>query len=343
MPRKISRFGVTARRQQAHFRASLGSRAAQVADDKGKRNPHLLAHGYELENLFPTLQGKDGALAFFAERGIQWWTSSRSGDRDQDDVFVGPTRNLASSQVSCVNFLLPLASIPGALCELLRVIDPDVLEVQSIIDSQGHASPVEFEWVGWRAPLEGGRITRGANQTSLDALVLARTVSGRRAYLIEWKYCEEYRHPEDKGAGRSGETRRARYRHLYEAPTSSFNGIIPFEDLLWEPFYQLMRMILLGDRMLADGLTESQSVDDVKVVVVCPSANSDYRLLVPSTPIGRRSLNGETVQSAIRVGLKHPHRLAFVAQDDLLAALRNCTLAADLRPWIDYHAVRYGW
>lgn len=233
MPARIRRFGSTARRQQASFRSTLSIEAQQPVDDKGKRNPHLLAHGHELENLYPGLRGADGALAFFAERGIQWWTSARSGDRVRDGSYVGPTRNLASSQVSCVNFLLPLASIPGALLALLQKLDADVVEVETIVDGAGRSSPVEFEWVGRHEPLEGGRITRGANQTSVDALLVARTAAGRRAYLLEWKYCERYPNPTDKGAGRSGGTRKARYRHLYAAPESSFNGELSFEELLF--------------------------------------------------------------------------------------------------------------
>jgi hypothetical protein len=140
-----------------------------------------------------------------------------------------------------VNFLLPLASTPSALQAMMKAIDADVLDVEAILDAEGHSALVELEWVGWREPLEGGGITRGANQTSIDAVVLTRTRTGRRAYLLEWKYCEEYLHPEDKGAGRAGDTRKRRYRHLYEAPSSSFNGAVVFEDLLFEPFYQRPR------------------------------------------------------------------------------------------------------
>ena len=86
-------------------------------DDKGIRNPHLLALGYEVENLFPGVRGGGGAIDFFSQRGIKWWKSSRSGDDSKVD---GPTRNMASSQVACVNFLLPLVSIPGALLTALR-------------------------------------------------------------------------------------------------------------------------------------------------------------------------------------------------------------------------------
>ena len=90
--------------------------------------------------------------------------------------------------------------------------------------------------------------TRGANSTSVDAFIVAETPAGRRAYLMEWKYVEEYR-TEDKGRGRSGETRRARYVHLY-AESPSFNGRVPFDAWLFEPFYQILRLRLLADRMV---------------------------------------------------------------------------------------------
>jgi hypothetical protein len=85
-------------------------------------------HGYEVESLFPAIRDSKEALAFFADRRIRWWTSASSGDRTPDAFFAGPTRNLASSQVSCVNFLLPLVSVQKGLVELLRAIDESVAE-----------------------------------------------------------------------------------------------------------------------------------------------------------------------------------------------------------------------
>lgn len=343
MATPTTRFGVTARQQQQRFRDTLSASAQQPADGKAKRNKHLVAHGHEIENLYPSLRGPEGALAFFAERGIRWWTSPRSGDRVGDSTYAGPTRNLASSQVSCVNFLLPLAAIPGALLTLVQELDADVVDVAAIVDGQGHVAPVEFEWVGWREPLEGGRITRGANQTSIDALIVARTTTGHRAYLIEWKYCEAYLHPEDKGQGPSGDARKGRYRHLYAAPTSSFNGALRFEDLLYEPFYQLMRMLLAGDRMLLEGVTESLRVDDMRVIVVCPRENEDYRRIVPTTPLGRSLPQGSTIRDAVRAGLEQPRRFDVVSQSELVERLREGPLSSELKPWLDYHALRYGW
>ena len=312
-------------------------------DDKSRRNPHLVAQGYEVETLYPSLRGPDGALHFFREREIGWWTNSRSGDRPKGDDYQGPTRNLASSQVACVNFLLPLAEVPGALTAFLQVIDQDVLEVVPIVDQRGRSSPVEFEWVGWREPLEGGRMTRGALKTSVDALIVARTDLGKRVYLLEWKYCEEYRRPKDLGHGPSGQTRRGRYKHLYEGSDSAFDQTAPLNDFLFEPFYQIMRMRLLADRMVAEGVTPALQITDARVIVVCPAANLDYRQAVEETPLARRFPRATTVEEVVRATLKAPEAFSVVAQEDVLAALRDGPLAGSLEPWLEYHRVRYGW
>lgn len=250
MTPRSTKFGTVARRRQGKFRETLSQEAQSPTDDKGMRHTHLIAKGHEIENLYPAIRGTDGAIAFFSERDIKWWRSSRSGDRSAKDNYFGPTRNLVSSQIACVNFLLPLAHVPGALAEFLSCLDNDVEDVVDIIDQKGNSSPIEFEWVGWDEPLEGGRITRGAMQTSIDALLVARVPRGLRAYLCEWKYSEEYPHPKDKGLGPSGTTRRNRYQHLYQNAESSFNHTVPIDDFFFEPFYQIMRMHLLAPSRL---------------------------------------------------------------------------------------------
>ena len=188
---------------QAAFREGLTT----PTDAVGLKHDYLLALGCEEENLFPTLRGEDGAVQYFAERNIKWWQARVSGDASDGKR---PTRNMASSQIACVNFLLPLVHIPGALTAVLKAIDDDVTGVVDI-EHEGTSSPVELEWIGLGHALEGpGVKSRGANSTSVDAFMVAETPTGRRAYLMEWKYVEEYR-TEDKGRGPQGETRRRRY------------------------------------------------------------------------------------------------------------------------------------
>jgi hypothetical protein len=343
MGRTATSFGTLARQQQARFRSCLSAAAQRPDDDKGLRNPHLIAHGCELENLYPSLRGAGGAIDFFRDRRIKWWTSARSGDRPMGPEYEGPTRNLASSQVACVNFLLPLAAVPDGLTTFLRAIDEDVLGVVTITDREGKTSPVEFEWVGWSEPLEGGAITRGANQTSVDALVIGRIAAGNRAYLFEWKYCEEYRHPEDKGLGSKGETRRRRYQDLFKRSDSSFNNAAPFGEFLFEPFYQIMRLHLLADRMLREGVGPDLPICDARVVVVCPDANQQYRETVRTTPLSRRFPTLTTVEDAVRATLKVPRSFSVVAPEIVLRTMRASQVSPSLAAWTEYHRQRYGW
>ena len=308
------------------------------------RNPHLLSLGCEEENLYLGARGSGGAIDFFSQRGIKWWKSSRSGD---DVEAEGPTRNMASSQVACVNFLLPLARIPGALLSALSAIDDDVRAIVDI-HHEGNTSPVEFEWIGLDRSLEGGR-TRGAQNTSIDAFLVAETEAGRRrAYLLEWKHVEQYLRttPDFKGKGKSGETRRRRYCDRYRAPFSSFNpDVAPeLDEFLYEPFYQIMRQRLLADRMIH---RRELDVTEAKVVVVVPEQNRAYRSIAhggktTSPPLLRRFPRLETVDEVMRAALKDPDaQFDMLAPTTLLDAVirvhRDETVA-----WAHYWRERYG-
>ena len=331
-------FGKAARKQQADFRdksTTISDRGRSPSDDKGQGHGHLLATGCEDENLYPSLRGEAGARRFFEERGIKWHRTERSGDAVGED---GPTRNMASSQVACVNFLLPLAGIPGALTAVIGAIDDDV---KGIVDirHEGRTSPVEFEWIGLGGSLEGGT-TRGANNTSVDAFVIADTDAGRRAYLMEWKYVEDYKFDEDKGEGPAGETRRGRYSDPYSAESSAFSGEVPMGELLYDPFYQLMRLRLLADRMVAN---RELDVTDAKVVVVVPEGNSEYRERITSPPLAERFPQHKTVSDVMRATLKDPDAtFASVCPSVLLDVVeRKCDSDAT-RDWVAYQRERYG-
>ena len=323
-------FGRLARKRQAAFRAEL----TPPSDAFGRRHGHLLALGCEEENLFPALRGENGACRYFAERGIKWWQATRSGDATDGKR---PTRNMASSQIACVNFLLPLVNIPGALPAVLKAVDDDVTGVVDI-EHEGTSSPVEFEWIGLDHALEGPLVkTRGANSTSVDAFMVAETTAGRRAYLMEWKYVEEYR-TQDKGEGRPGETRRRRYAGRY-AESPSFNGKAPFDAWLFEPFYQILRLRLLADRMVQK---QELGVTEAKVVVVVPEENRAYRERVTS-PWFRSEYPDQTVSDIVLQTLVHPQRAYIsISQLALADAVRE-KRGAHVTSWSRYQRKRYGW
>ena len=326
----VSKFGVLERERQARFREGLST----PSDTVGRRHAYLLALGCEEENLFPALRGENGACRYFAERKIKWWQAGVSGDASDGKR---PTRNMASSQIACVNFLLPLVDIPGALTAVLQAIDEDVTGVVEIVHERT-SSPVELEWIGLDHALEGPSVkTRGANSTSVDAFMVAETPTGRRAYLMEWKYVEEYR-TEDKGKGPSGETRRARYAHHY-ADSPSFNGKVPFDAWLFEPFYQILRLRLLADRMVQN---RELGVSDAKLVVVVPEGNLAYRKRVTSPWLAGEFPN-RTVSDIVHETLVPPDRAyASVSQAKMAHAVReHCGQTAGL--WESYTHERYGW
>ena len=333
-------FGKAARKQQAGFRAKSSTisnqgRSPSEDDGKARRHGHLLAAGCEDDNLYPSLRG-EGVRQFFKERKIKWHRTARSGDAKGED---GPTRNMASSQVACVNFMLPLAGIPGALTAAIGAIDDDVKDIIDI-HHEGRTSPVEFEWIGLGRSLEG-RTTRGANNTSVDAFVIADTGAGRCAYLMEWKYVEDYKHGDDKGAGIEGEIRKGRYSDSYLAESSAFSGEVPMSELLYEPFYQLTRLRLLADRMVANRELE---VTDAKVVVVVPKGNSEYRERITSPPLAERFPQHKTVSDVMRATLKDPDAtFASVCPSVLVDAVeRKCGSDDVAREWVAYQRERYG-
>lgn len=332
-------FGTMARKRQSDFRntsSTISAKGRNPTDDKGQRHGHLLALGCEEENLYPGLRDENGAIEFFREREIQWHRTGRSGDAKGG---TGPTRNMASSQVACVNFMLPLREINGALVAMLRAIDGDVLKVVDI-EHKGNVSPVEFEWIGCGGPLEHGAApTRGANTTSVDAFMVADTANGRRAYLLEWKYVEEYRKDVDLGNGRSGETRLRRYMDLYDEEDSAFNGSVPITYLLYEPFYQLMRQRLLADRIVRD---RELDVSDAKVIAVVPEGNRAYRERITSPPLAEKFPSLKTVSDVFRSTLKRPDDDYATLCPSLLvdAVERECgSRTAD---WVKYQRDRYG-
>lgn len=342
----MKQFDKCARHQQGLFRDSsntVSPEARAPSDDKGRRNDHLLAVGYEKENLYPTLRWPEGAGAFLASRGIHWWRSSRSGD---DTSVNGPTRNMASSQIACVNFLLPLVGTPEALLTILRELDGDVREVAMLDYTPRSAvtavsSPVDFEWVGLDSCLEGGPGTRGANTTSVDALMVGVTGAGvRRALLFEWKYVEKYKDAKYLGDGKSGETRRRRYSGLYSAPDSRFTGQVPLEELFYEPFYQIMRLGLLADKMVRE---REFGVTEAKVVVVCPEGNDDYRKTITSPALKNRFPSAGSVEDVVRTALRDSTSFRLVSPEKLVAAVRKSNADEAISKWLAYQQERYGY
>ena len=338
MAKTVKSFEEQEKRRQATFRsasATISSKWGARLDKDGPQLDYWLALGSEDENLYPSLRGAEGVRRIFDERDIKWWQLDDFDAVEEN----GPTRNMASSQIACVNFVLPLAGIKNGLLSMLAAIDDDVIRVVEIVDPRFKTkSLVEFEWIGLDHAIEGKSVTtRGRCSTSVDAFLVAETQSGRRGYLLEWKYTESY-DANDKGQGREGRTRRSNYKDLYGTSPTIRRGV-PLNAWLHEPFYQIMRFRLLADRMVRDRELE---MTEAKVVVVVPENNLAYRNGVTS-PWFKKEFQNLSVADIVRKTLVDPdNAFESVSQAKLADSVReHCGEAA--AAWSEYHRERYGW
>lgn len=236
-------------RRPGHYRATPGSAVYGFC----------LPREHAGLNLLPEV--RDLVRAHFREHSISWHAS----------VDGGPTTHLLSSQVQCVNALGQMIRDPARI----EAAFGDRLEIGSIdrID-EGYMT---FEWVPGKDYLgesKKGSLRRGAGNTSMDAAFRFTTRTGTSALaLVEWKFTESYTRTRRANAA-SDETRRGRYEQLVNDPSGPINpNVLPFEDLLDEPFYQLVRQQLLAGAIEAD---PTEPVAEVHIVHVVPRANRAY-------------------------------------------------------------------
>lgn len=270
-----------ARQSSFRERGEADGRLHAPSDEKGQRHGHLLALGDERENLLPC--AREDALRFFRERGLH------GGPRASRVPGVRLTRRATSAALHpACNFLVPLANHPGALLSMLQVLDGDVVGVAPI-QHRGRTSRVELEWIGLIYYSKGAR-RRGFHDERRRPRGRRVERGGRRAYIFEWKYIERGG-TAAKGEGASRAKREKWYAERYER-----SGLfaVPFEGIMFEPFYQLMRMLLLGDEMVR---SRQLGVTDARVVVVCPPGNAAYRKLGRAHAARFR---GRTLEDAMR-------------------------------------------
>lgn len=238
---------------------------------------------------------REPALALFAELGIPW----HSG------VDGGPSNHLLSSQVQCVNALTQMLGDPVrlklAFGELLGI--DELLEIES-------GRFLTFEYIGpkdYLGEAPHGQRVRGAHCTSVDAAFLHRASdSAIELVLVEWKYTESYRRraPEPK----KDAVRLSRYGKAVANPFGPVRSdVLPFEFLLDEPIYQLVRQQLLAHALEKDG---AERATRVRVVHVSPPGNDAYQHSLHRPE--HRALGG-TVTEAWHKLLRHQDR--FLALD----------------------------
>ena len=247
-------------------------------------------------NLLPEV--RDTASSLFAELGIPWHAG----------VGSGPSNHLVSSQVQCVNALAQMVVDPTrivrAFGELLGTVE--VLEIEP-------GRYLTFEYIGpedFFGEVPGGDRIRGAHCTSVDAAFLHRTEEGIvELVLIEWKYTESYRvrRPEP---GRD-KIRLGRYSAAVADPDGPIRGdLLPFDLLLDEPFYQLVRQQLLAHALEQSG---AEGASRVRIVHVLSPSNQEYQR---SLARPEHRVLGDSVSEVWRQLLRRPDR--FVSVDSAI-------------------------
>ena len=235
---------------------------ARSLPDQGRHEdvPYRLAREQFAYNLAPSIRDAGPAYFLRPDGAIAWHQHAN---------------HALSSQVCCLNFLMPLATqrelLGHVIGHALGIAPPKMLRVEDGPD--GDPWFVGFEWIGRADYLnEGGKTgarTRGANATSADAVVRFEHEGRTETLLIEWKYTETYGAPIDP---KGNETRTKRYRDLAFAPDGPIRTDlgVSLDDFFYEPFYQLIRQQMLAAGMQA---AREDGAERVRVLHISPAGN----------------------------------------------------------------------
>ena len=122
---------------------------------------------------------RDDAIEYFGRNHIAWWMGE---DKNE------PTGHLLSSQVTCINHLFFARQRKDVATEILKNVSGNIETAIPVDDGY-----IEFEAIGKSNYLNEKSHTRGANCTSVDAIMVGKKKNGNNIlFLIEWKYTEEY-------------------------------------------------------------------------------------------------------------------------------------------------------
>lgn len=311
--------------------------------------PFVLKNPHRQEKTSPNLYHsirENCATEYFKANNISWWHGE------------GPTGHTLSSQIACLNHLMPIMQDPNAVLALLNGISNEFAEVLPLstlhlpasadklpisTDIRPEPTYVAFEVVGYREVTDPqGRITkksilnerglkRGSNCTSVDALIWAKKRTGDTLLVpIEWKYTESYPDCDKSTEGENGRTGRAR-QNIYNRLISEsaqlksperYEGSIYYQ----EPFYQLMRQTLWAEQVVK----QCSNMDFLHLHVI-PQANSE---LLEKT----YKVSGQQMEQTWRSCLTDNSKYRIIDPQVLFAPLRDMPRYKNL---MTYLATRY--
>jgi hypothetical protein len=179
--------------------------------------------------------------------------------------------------------------------------------------------------------------TRGANFTSADAAVMFKRKDGLiQIVLIEWKYTESY-YTTSLKISASGTDRTEIYRPLFDQPDCPVNkSLLPnFDDLFYEPFYQLFRQQMLADQMEK---VKELGASIVSVLHIAPAHNKDFgRVTSPNL-----TSMGHSVPDVWKKLLIRPDRFTSVSTESLFGNF-PAEQFPGLDNWWEFINKRYSW
>lgn len=301
------------------YREDQRQKAVQIRDamfrDPGSGTFYGKERDFVLKD--PSLNLWDGiredAKEYFKQYEISWWMGSA------DD----PTGHLLSSQVACLNHLYYFRQRKDIATAILKRLKPEIVE--ALVVGSGF---VEFEYIGEKQYLKEKAFTRGANCTSVDAVMLGVTSQGERTlFLIEWKYTEMY-----GGDDLYIDERAKVYDSLITHRDGPFASGIDQKAFYFEPFYQMMRQTLLGWLFEQHRELDCDACMNIHVI---PRGNTELTRSITSPLL--RDL-GRDLHDVWTKVLKQPKKYLQVDPSSLLEGVKSI---ADTRSWLTYLQRRY--
>lgn len=220
------------------------------------------------KNLYCSIRKE--ALGYFKENNISWWGGTTV------------TGHLLSSQVACLNHLFAIRNDENTVLSVANCITGENFSKVLPINCNRDRQYVDFEVVSKAGHLNEGKLTRGINCTSIDALILAERQNGDKCMIpIEWKYTEDYGKTNKALEDGKGNERLERYSDLMA--TSGYLkslkeiGCKSYAEFFVEPYYQLMRQTLWAEQMIINSNDEDIKADDFIHLTVIPMGNESLR------------------------------------------------------------------
>lgn len=224
----------------------------------GEKRDFVLQNGKD--NLFGKIQ--DDCLKYFEQKKISWWGENKSKRL--------PSGHLVSSQIHCLNHLFALRKDDIAIKAIIE--NATGLKIKEVypapFDKDGGFISFEFVCKN-KSLLDEKYETRGANCTSIDALVYIQTTDGRKLLIpIEWKYTETYQSKEAE------ESSLERYPKLIDSESNLKKWCDLYKA---DPYYELMRQSLLMEQIIKKKDINGIKAVDFHHIMVVPDAHTELK------------------------------------------------------------------